>query len=350
MKLSDLVSRAEPCVLRISTSTGTGSGFIYDKAGLAVTNAHVVGGNHYVDVELDGQKCGAVLLGKDDVVDLAVVKVVSDLTEIGAYPTVPIGSSDSIRRGDDVVVIGYPLGEILRGSPTITRGIVSAKGRSGPVSYIQTDAAINPGNSGGPLLDLEGYVVGIVSSKIHQHGEDAVEGIGLAIETCDFTDRIRRLECGISVGESFRNWVYEYSFEIPQGWHPQPMADWSQVVFQTDDGKACFRVNAVDLEGADVEFSSSGLRVFAEWALSNAMEDIGSDDDFELVEFDAIGDHRFSIRFIDHKHMTHDTIFCAFHHDTTRMPWGFCIATFVYHDFLSKYNEDRIEMLYSFRC
>ncbi len=350
MNLSDLVSRAEPSVLRISTPTGTGSGFLYDGAGLAVTNAHVVGGSHFVEVELGGQKCGAILIGKDDVVDLAVIRVVSDRVEGDLYPTIPIGTSDYIRRGEDVVVIGYPLGEVLRGSPTITRGIISAKGRSGAVSYLQTDAAINPGTSGGPLLNCEGDVVGIVSSKIHQHGEAAVEGIGLAIDACEFTDRIKRLESGISVGESFRNWVYEYSFDIPQGWHPLPIEDWGQVVFQTDDRKACFRVDAVDLEGSEVEHDAAGLRVFAEWVLSNAMDNVGSKDDFELEEFDAVGEFRWAIRYVDHKHLTRDTIFCTFHHDVERMPWGFYITTFVYDGFLSNYNDDRNEMLYSFRC
>jgi len=229
MKLSDLVREIEPSVIRILSPAGAGTGFIYDDSGLAVTNAHVVGSNSFVEVEFSRQKCVAKLVGKDDVVDLAVIQVFS---ELDTYPKIPIGNSGDVHRGDDVVAIGYPLGEILRGSPTITRGIVSAKGHSGAVSYLQTDAAINPGNSGGPLLNYYGEVIGIISSKIHQHGENAVEGIGLAIHTSELTDRIWRLEHAISVKETFINWIYDYSFDIPQGWHPKPIEDWSKLYSQ----------------------------------------------------------------------------------------------------------------------
>ena len=194
MRLSDLVKSVDPSVIRIETPTGTGTGFIYDSSGLAVTNAHVVGDNNYVHVKVGDQKGSAFLRGKDDVVDLAVICIASDIED---YPSISIGDSDYVHPGDDVVAIGYPLGEILRGSTTITRGIVSAMGVSENVRYIQTDAALNPGNSGGPLINYDGEVVGIITSKLYHKGGSIVEGIGLAIDARELTDRIKRLEQGI---------------------------------------------------------------------------------------------------------------------------------------------------------
>lgn len=164
--------------MRIQTSKGSGSGYIYDKAGFIITNAHVVGSDSVVTVvladliELSGQ-----VIGRHEPLDLAVIK----LAVSGPIPIATLRESDKVSVGDEVIAIGYPLGTLLRGEATVTRGIVSARRQGGDVSYIQTDASINPGNSGGPLLNSKGEVVGINTSKIEVVFGRPVQGIGLAI-------------------------------------------------------------------------------------------------------------------------------------------------------------------------
>ncbi len=156
---------------------GLGSGFIIDKSGVILTNAHVVDQADKVTVRLkDGRALEGKVQGVDEVTDLAVVKINagSDL------PTVTLGSSDSLQVGDWAIAVGNPLGF----DNTVTLGIVSTLKRSSAqvgipdkrLDFIQTDAAINPGNSGGPLLNDQGEVIGI-NTAIRA---DAA-GIGFAI-------------------------------------------------------------------------------------------------------------------------------------------------------------------------
>ncbi|MCP8969140.1 S1C family serine protease [Ectobacillus ponti] len=165
---------------------GKGSGVIYKKAGskaLIVTNNHVVQGAKQLEVKLDsGKKVTAKLIGTDQLLDLAVVEI--DGTDVKKVAT--LGNSDNVRVGETAIAIGNPLG--LEG--TVTEGIISSKDREIPVDLdqdgnpdwdaqvLQTDASINPGNSGGALLNANGEVIGINSSKIAQ---EEVEGIGFAI-------------------------------------------------------------------------------------------------------------------------------------------------------------------------
>ncbi|MEM6752445.1 MAG: HhoA/HhoB/HtrA family serine endopeptidase [Cyanobacteria bacterium P01_C01_bin.38] len=156
---------------------GLGSGFIIDKSGLVLTNAHVVDKADKVTVRLkDGRKFEGKVQGADEVTDLAVVKINagSDL------PTATLGSSSNVQVGDWAIAVGNPLGF----DNTVTLGIVSTLKRpssqvgisSKRLEFIQTDAAINPGNSGGPLLNDRGEVIGI-NTAIRA---DAM-GIGFAI-------------------------------------------------------------------------------------------------------------------------------------------------------------------------
>ncbi|MEM6399308.1 MAG: HhoA/HhoB/HtrA family serine endopeptidase [Cyanobacteria bacterium P01_D01_bin.116] len=156
---------------------GLGSGFIIDKSGLVLTNAHVVDKADKVTVRLkDGRKFEGKVQGADEVTDLAVVKINagSDL------PVATLGSSNNVQVGDWAIAVGNPLGF----DNTVTLGIVSTLKRpssqvgisSKRLEFIQTDAAINPGNSGGPLLNDRGEVIGI-NTAIRA---DAM-GIGFAI-------------------------------------------------------------------------------------------------------------------------------------------------------------------------
>jgi S1-C subfamily serine protease len=162
----------------------TGSGFVVDKQGDILTNAHVVAGADSVQVSFDesGTTVPAEVKGVDTSSDLAVLKV--DPSEVkGGVTPVPLGDSSKAQVGDPVIAIGNPFGY----SRTVTQGIVSAVQRQiqAPNGFtisnvIQTDAPINPGNSGGPLLDSGGRVIGI-NSQIATGGGQGSVGIGFAV-------------------------------------------------------------------------------------------------------------------------------------------------------------------------
>ena len=165
-------------------SSGAGSGVIFREDGYILTNNHVVQGADHIIVTLsDDRQLVAELIGTDPRTDLAVIRI--DERDL---PTAPLADVSALRVGDWVVAIGNALG--LRGSPTVTLGIVSALGRSidsGNTTLfdlIQTDAAINPGNSGGPLINLQGEVVGINTAVLRgstSGGRAEAQGIGFAV-------------------------------------------------------------------------------------------------------------------------------------------------------------------------
>lgn len=191
LSLVDLYAIANPGVVNITIYNedsdvllplGQGSGFLYDETGHIVTNAHVVQEAQSVEVTFsDGTIREAEVVGTDLNSDLAVVQV-ADLPQ--AISPLPLASMDSLAVGQTVVAIGNPFG--LDG--TLTRGVISALGRSIPAltpftipQSIQTDAAINPGNSGGPLLNMRGEVIG-VNDQIRTDGvNNSNLGVGFAI-------------------------------------------------------------------------------------------------------------------------------------------------------------------------
>ena len=152
---------------------GYGSGVIYDKSGLIVTNNHVVDGASEIIVSLaDGRSAQGKVLGTDAATDLAVVKI-----ELDNLPVAEFGDSSTVQVGEPAIAIGNPLGMEFRGSVTV--GIISALNRSVEIgekkfTLFQTDAAINPGNSGGALVNADGEIIGINSAKI---AVSNVEGI-----------------------------------------------------------------------------------------------------------------------------------------------------------------------------
>jgi serine protease Do len=161
-----------------------GSGFIIDRNGIVVTNAHVIEGASRITVTLlDGRELEADLLGSDRDADIAVLKV-----KANGLPALPLGRSSDLMIGESVVAIGNPFGL----SNTVTTGVLSARGRTIPsergerlfTDFLQTDASINPGNSGGPLVNIQGDVIGINSAII-----SGATGIGFAIPA----DRARRV-------------------------------------------------------------------------------------------------------------------------------------------------------------
>ncbi len=152
---------------------GEGSGFIINKEGYILTNAHVVADSDELQISLaDRRLFKGRLIGIDKIGDVALIKIDSDK----ALPFLPLGSSEDLKAGDWVMAIGSPFGF----DETVTVGIVSGKGRTIGASpyddFIQTDASINPGNSGGPLINTAGEVVGINTLIITQ-----AQGMGFSL-------------------------------------------------------------------------------------------------------------------------------------------------------------------------
>jgi serine protease Do len=160
---------------------GVGTGVVLDADGHILTNFHVVEGAQRIIVTLDSKlSFEAELIGGDPRTDTAVIRIDAE----GLVPAM-LGVSAELEVGEDVIAIGHALG--LRGGPTVSKGVVSALGRSiatGPqttiVDLIQTDASINPGNSGGPLVNDRAEVVGINTAIIKES-----QGIGFAINIDD---------------------------------------------------------------------------------------------------------------------------------------------------------------------
>ncbi|MDU7073797.1 MAG: trypsin-like peptidase domain-containing protein [Streptococcus peroris] len=179
-----------------------GSGVIYKKEGESaylVTNTHVINGAKKVDIRLaDGTKVPGEIVGSDTYSDIAVVKISSEKVSTVAE----FGDSNQLSVGETAIAIGSPLGSEY--ANTVTQGIVSSlnrhvslkseDGQAISTNAIQTDTAINPGNSGGPLINIQGQVIGITSSKIASNGGTSVEGLGFAIPTNDVKNIINQLE------------------------------------------------------------------------------------------------------------------------------------------------------------
>ena len=185
-----------------SQISSEGSGVIYKKDGKSaylVTNTHVLNGSTNVDILLaDGNKVPGEVVGSDVYSDISVVKISSEkVTDVAEF-----GDSGSLTVGETAIAIGSPLGTEYANS--VTQGIISSLGRNVTLqsengenistTALQTDAAINPGNSGGPLINNQGQVIGITSSKISTNGQTSVEGMGFAIPSNDVVNIINQLE------------------------------------------------------------------------------------------------------------------------------------------------------------
>ena len=170
-------------------SSAVGSGFIVDKAGYILTNAHVVEEASRIIISLQsGEEHAAKVVGTDRDTDLAVLKI-----EAGReLPFIKLGDSDAARIGDWVLAIGSPFGL----AQTVTAGIISQTKRETPYAtqfqkFIQTDAAINRGNSGGPLVNMNGDVIGINSQIATSTGD--YNGIGFALPSNEAANVYRQI-------------------------------------------------------------------------------------------------------------------------------------------------------------
>jgi S1-C subfamily serine protease len=183
-----------------SAGGGSGSGFVFTRDGLVLTNSHVVHGGQRISLSFsDGVRAGAELIGEDRDTDIAVLRTDHEISQ-----PVRLGTSKQLRVGQLAIAVGNPFGFQF----SVTAGVVGALGRSMRASsgrmmeeIIQTDAALNPGNSGGPLLDSGGRVIGVNTATVI-----AAQGICFAvgIDTAKFVasqillhGRVRRSWIGI---------------------------------------------------------------------------------------------------------------------------------------------------------
>lgn len=207
LPIASVVTKVEDSVVEIATeyrnvsvfyqyvTSGAGSGVIISEDGYIITNNHVISDSENSNKVADsivvrlksGEKLNAVVIGRDEDSDIALLKVdAKGLT----YAT--LGDSSTLVVGEEVIAVGNPLGEL---GGTVTNGIISALDREISVdgtvmNLLQTNAAVNPGNSGGGLFNMQGQLVGIVNAKSSGTG---VEGIGFAIPINDAYNTVKQL-------------------------------------------------------------------------------------------------------------------------------------------------------------
>jgi serine protease Do len=203
-------------------SRGSGSGFIVSPDGFIVTNHHVIDGADEITVKLtDKRDYKAKVVGSDSRTDTALLKI-----EATGLTSVKIGDPSKLRVGDWIVAIGQPFGL----ENTLTKGIVSAKGRSNLgdrdslAAFIQHDAAVNPGNSGGPLFNLKGEVVGVNSMIFTRSG--GFQGLSFAVpidqamdvvKQLQATGKIQRGKLGVGIGALNKDSAEAFGLPRAQG-------------------------------------------------------------------------------------------------------------------------------------
>jgi putative serine protease PepD len=208
--ISTIYAKASKGVVSVQVATGqgqaSGTGFVIDRDGTIVTNAHVVAGADRARVRFGDQQAAiaAEVVGTDPSTDLAVLHV--DPARTGALTVLPLAESNDVQVGDAAIAIGYPLGL----DRTATAGIVSGLGREirAPNGFsidkvIQTDAPINPGNSGGPLLDANGRVIGVNSQIATAGGGSGNVGIGFAVPSDTVREVVPKLKAGQTIDRPY---------------------------------------------------------------------------------------------------------------------------------------------------
>ena len=274
----DAVSKVTPAVVTIQStgggilgsSSGTGSGFIYDSNGWILTNRHVVqDANEILVVLNDGRELPGEVYGIDTLTDLAIVKI--DATDL---PTAPIGTSAELEPGQLAIAIGNPLGY----ENTVTTGVVSGLGRQIQASdasqtsaetlrnLIQTDAAINPGNSGGPLVNSAGQVIGVNTAV-----STTAQGLGFAIPI-DVAKPI--MQQAVDGEQLVRPWIGIYYVPIDPALAAEQdlPVDYGALIGTADgSGQAVFPgspAEAAGLQAGDIVVGIDGTQIGPETDLS----------------------------------------------------------------------------------
>jgi S1-C subfamily serine protease len=288
LDIRGVLQRVQPSVVSISTEQerfgtfggGAGSGILIDEAGLILTNAHVVAGAESMDVAFsDGRESPAELVGSSPDDDIALIRA----TDIDNLSPAQLGSSASVRVGDEVVAIGNALN--LGSQPTVTLGIVSAKDRTiedASVSLrnlLQTDAAINPGNSGGPLVNALGEVVGLNTAIIN----DAQNiGFAISIDTVKpLIEQIRNGDAEVVPGQAFLGVSQISVSELTDALRDEfsVSVDEGAFIAAVDPGSGA---DQVGLEPGDVVVSIDGEAVTSSEDLARIIREQGAGDEVAI--------------------------------------------------------------------
>ena len=361
-----MVRRVRPSVVKVSSSVGTGSGFIVDEDGLIVTNAHVVGRSKTVTVRLASRKVyTGDVVSLDEEADLAFIELDTDDTLL----PVPLGNSYLAFVGNEVIAVGFPLGNALPGSSTITRGIVSSWRVFDGVDYLQTDAAINPGNSGGPLISRSGKVVGVNTSRYEEVGGRPVGGIGLAIAINEVTARLPLLPLAGSQDvpplsptptpdaaqmpdptETYENDEYGYTIDIADGWTLSEERPDGYGSFWAPGRRGFLEIAAHDLR----EFSS--FPAFADWRRASVREEGKSSAEFEMVSSEKRQEEEREFYWLDYRKQESEEVCLSRNVELTgrssqypELPYGFIVHSRFCEYAYDLYGQDAIAMLESFR-
>lgn len=183
--LSILVRDAIPAVVSIKTDSQQGTGFFVDEQGFIVTNAHLLKGNTFIQVNTyDHKVYPAVIIGTDPEADIALLGVAGET----GFPALELGSSDKVNSGDLVIAIGNPGGFDF----SVAKGVISSVDRQSKnkVPMFQMDISINPGNSGGPLINTKGEAIGMNSG--YTISALGLERLGFAIKSSYIREIIGR--------------------------------------------------------------------------------------------------------------------------------------------------------------
>ena len=205
---------------RPRNANALGSGFVISSDGFIVTNHHVINGADQITIEFnDGSFRDAVVIGSDENIDIALLKVDAETM----LEFVDFGNSDISRVGDWVMAMGNPLGQGF----SVSVGIISARNRelSGNYDdYIQTDAAINRGNSGGPLFNMDGEVVGVNTAILSPNGGSIGIGFSMASNVVEPVVKqlrefgeVRRGWLGVSIGDLNQDMADALGMKEPSG-------------------------------------------------------------------------------------------------------------------------------------
>ncbi|PRR83194.1 S1C family serine protease [Clostridium vincentii] len=288
LTISEAFEKVKPAVVTIYTKStnangqasgeGMGSGFIINEDGYVITNYHVISNTTELTVQLsNGAEVVAEVVNYDAEQDVAMLKL-AEGTEIPGVAE--LGDSDALYAGQDVIAIGTPLYKDL--AQTLTKGIVSAANRtlttsSGgtTVNVIQTDAAINPGNSGGPLVNTNGEVIGINSSKLGStaDSETSIEGIGFAIPINEVKDRLESLSKPLlTIGIN----IIEYDEVAAKKYNTSEGLSVQSVI-------AASPAENAGIKPGDIIIKFNGTRVKTADELSKAKASINSGDSVKIV-------------------------------------------------------------------
>lgn len=359
--LADMIESVKPGLVFIEPLAG--SGFVIDESGLVVTNQHVVEGLDTVTVRmLDGRKYEGVVLGVDEIADLAVVQLVSS----DKFEIMDLGNSNDVRVGDEVIALGFPWRSELGNEPTITKGIISSNRIHNGVDVLQTDAAINPGNSGGPLVNRNGEVVGVNFAKLEFVYGRPIDNIGFSVTVNELKIRLDALKSGnyalLPTPEpaswtTYESYDYGYALDIAPGWWLVWELEDGSATFFSEDFNGTLQVRPEYLDTDDILDKNAGIEFLA--LLETLVSEVASAFEgwklFEVKSAEMMNDGArdyYQIEYVSQisdEYCVQDGITLIFLSDFyPDEPYGFVVEGSICEESLDLYDEDRMLMLGSF--